>query len=591
MGKLDKNKQLSLEDTADAASEHAIHDKTPTPEQPDQIAPDADKQSEVESPESGKLLSSAKPAKTPKLARLKQFVTSRNFKICFPIFIVVLVAVFAFVPTLKYLVLNLFSSTSVQVVVVDDSSLAAVQGAKVAIGSHSAQTDSKGRTTLYHIPYGTDAYTITKEAYATIHASTTLGTSSNLIGPVKLHSTGVVVIFKAVNTLSKQPLNDFAVRITGSNISAQAGKSGLAVLKVPANKLGKLDFTLSAQGFNDATQTATISATPTNVPIAATITPAGKHYFLSNRSGKVDVYSSNLDGTDPAVVIPGTGAEGSDTTMLVSPDAKHAALVSKRDKETAADGSVEQALYLIDFTQKTIKRLDDGVPNFAVIGWSDNSHIVYSITSGNYQDTSGFKFKLADTSGQLATLFTGQYQPSYGFYREDPNHLYYIVNDSTIENYGINSIDLTTKQSQRLTQTPPDDTILQHTQPYTISFKINGAWSSINTKTQKVQSSSQPTQPAVDYVPSSDGSQFAWTENRDGKQSLIVADQNLSNPHMVTQDPVVSDILIWASKDYITYNSASLNSSADYIVYLPTGAITKISDVFAPSASDNYGGH
>jgi len=62
------------------------------------------------------------------------------------------------------------------------------------------------------------------------------------------------------------------------------------------------------------------------------LAPVGKVFFLSNAGGKIDVVSTNLDGTDRKVVLAGTGKEDrNNTVLLASSDWKYLALLSLRD--------------------------------------------------------------------------------------------------------------------------------------------------------------------------------------------------------------------------------------------------------------------
>jgi hypothetical protein len=519
--------------------------------------------------------------------KLKILLKSRYFRIGFPIFIVILVALFAFIPSLKYGLFNIFTSTSTSVLVVDDTTLAPVKDATIKLNGKSANTNDKGIAHLSGVSYGNVSYTVSKEAYINAKDSGKIIGSSTVLGPVKLHSNGIAVNFKANNLLSNETVKDFTISIANSNISAQSNKFGVATLKVPPYKLGKLSFQASGNGYNTSTTATNVSANQSTKPIDISLTPIGKHYFLSNQSGKIDVYSSNLDGTDPAVVIPGTGSEDNTTSLTVSPDGTHAALVSKRDKETAANGSIENALYIVDFSNKTIKRLDSGAIDMSVIGWSDNSHIIYTVDDGAFTQPNSDQFKIVNiSSGQISTLYSTESPPSYYFFNEDPNHLYYLVSDDTVADYGIDSINLTTQKTQRVYDTPPDNYQLLHVKPFQATFEVNDSWYNLNLTTQEVSAGTQSIEDN-DYTPSPSGSQVAWIETRNGKPSLIVANKDTNSERLVTQDPVATQIISWSDPNYIIYNSTTQDNSADYIVYVPTGVVTKISDVFVAS----YAGH
>ena len=246
MAKLDKRKDKAEEEFKDPASIEQ-EDESKETETPVETSSD---DTQADDAESGDDLADVEPLKaeepaTPKAqGRFRRLLQSRKFRITAPIVALVLILAGFFVPPVKYAVLNLFSNGKAQFVVVDDTTLAPVSGATVKVGSVSGKTDKNGKLTLKGLDFGSQSYSLTKESYATKKADFTVKTGDNLVGPVKVHSDGFPVEVRATNKLSGVKMTDFAVAIEGTNVSAQSTKAGVAVLKVPSSRLGKLKLSL-----------------------------------------------------------------------------------------------------------------------------------------------------------------------------------------------------------------------------------------------------------------------------------------------------------------------------------------------------------
>ncbi len=107
------------------------------------------------------------------------------------------------------------------------------------------------------------------------------------------------------------------------------------------------------------------------------LTPAGKVYFLSKLSGKIDVIKTNLDGTERHTVLAGVGTEEDrGTVLLATRDWKYLALLSRRD-------GLNPKLYLIDTSNDELTTIDGGASmTITPVGWSDKNFI-YTISKQN----------------------------------------------------------------------------------------------------------------------------------------------------------------------------------------------------------------
>src|SRR5262249_33988534 len=131
---------------------------------------------------------------------------------------------------------------------------------------------------------------------------------------VELQAEGRPVPVSVVNKINKQPLSGAVLAAAGA--TAKTDKSGRATLVLPADKKA-VKVKVSGDGFN-TTEAALMVTTEQNKANTFELTPAGKLYFLSNQSGKIDLVKVNLDGTERHVVLPGTGKEDKNNTVLLA---------------------------------------------------------------------------------------------------------------------------------------------------------------------------------------------------------------------------------------------------------------------------------
>src|SRR5262249_9184748 len=127
--------------------------------------------------------------------------------------------------------------------------------------------------------------------------------------------------------------------------------------------------TISAKGYNPLSGKLLVTSQAISDNSFA-VTPAGKLYFLSNLSGKIDVVKTDLDGTNRQTVLAGTGYENQySTVLLASRDWKYLALYVQRK----ATGNPE--IDLIDTSTDTMSNIDEGNASFALVGWAGDRFV------------------------------------------------------------------------------------------------------------------------------------------------------------------------------------------------------------------------
>src|SRR6185369_6056156 len=174
---------------------------------------------------------------------------------------------------------------------------------------------------------------------------------------IKLKATGVQVISQVSNVLSGGSVE--GVEVKAGDVQAATDKTGKAVLVFPPsanNTTQNIEY--SKDGFNTLMVSTKVQLG--GKPITAAVVPAGKVYYLSNRSGKIDLYESDLDGTGATVVLAGTGNEDTDTGILPSvKKPAYLALVSSREGKRDSYGSLIHSLYIFNTESKKYTKIED----------------------------------------------------------------------------------------------------------------------------------------------------------------------------------------------------------------------------------------
>jgi hypothetical protein len=293
-----------------------------------------------------------------------------NKKVSIPAGVVLLLALLLAVPFTRYVLAGTVLRQNYSVLVVDSQTHKAVTSATVALEGKTAATNNKGVATI-HANVGNATMLVTKKYYKDSKTSVLVPIGKQKTTTrITLQATGRQVQVFARNVISGQPLANVTIKALSTDAKTDA--KGEVTLVLPAGK-DVVDATLSGSGYNDAKVTVKVT-NPSAQDNHFTLTPAGKIYFLSDKSGKLDMVKTNLDGSDRQTVLAGTGKEDKPSTVLLaSRDWKYIALLSKRD------GGSDAKLFLIDTSNDQVTTMDEGQATFTPAGWSGH-RFVYTVS-------------------------------------------------------------------------------------------------------------------------------------------------------------------------------------------------------------------
>lgn len=561
---------------------------------------------------------------TNKFSKLWQACKSKK-KLSIPLTIIAVIILILAVPLTRYPLLGTFLKQKFSVSVVDSQTNKPISSAAVVVNGIALNTDNHGQATV-KTKVGNAQLTIAKKYYQSYKQRVLVPImKSKQARQFKLIATGRQVPLFVGNKITNQGLENVTISASGTEVKTE--KDGTVALVLPANQK-KVNATLSADGYNDAH----VSIQVTDQPIDANqfkLTPAGKIYFLSKLSGKIDVVKTDLDGANRQTVLSGTGQEDEGSTVLLaSRDWKYLALQARRD-------SGLPKLYLLETATDKLTTMDEGNVAFTLTGWLGQS-FVYRVDRNNVQawQPHATAIKAYNASNKSLTTIdetdaTGD-QNNYG--QETINWINILGNDEVVyfkawsashTNFSSLFPELQGKQNKLIGASASGNFTKKEIKTYSLNtnastggydFSPSSSYSNFlyepdelyfviytdNTvynslKDDQVTENDKNAQQFVEtgqsyptFLVSPDNKQTFWSEPRDGKNTLFVGDQNGAHG---TQIANLSDLTPygWYTNDYLL---ASKNSSELYILNKNgRGPLIKISDYHKPSLSFvGYGG-
>jgi hypothetical protein len=536
----------------------------------------------------------------------------RNRYIVLGIFVALLAAIY-FVPIARSNVAGLVVKAPVTVQVLDSKTSKAVSGATVSLAGKSAQTDATGKAKL-QVNAGSKTLKVTKKYYGGVTKSELVkvwaGTNSFKASLVPL---GRQVSVLVVNKITGKPVSGATVK--AGSADAKTDKNGKATLVISSDATTQA-ATVSLANYNDLKVTVTAGGTAAQNTFS--VTPAGKLYFLSNLSGKIDVVKTNLDGTDRQTVLAGTGSEDRySTSLLASRDWKYLALLSKRSGATAS-------VYLIDTTNgDKLTTIDQGDANFSLVGWSGD-RFVYQVTRNTVQNWQPNKqaLKSFDPANGQSTLLdqttaagSGDYDfigNSFGspylmgsqvVYLKNWSSSYTLRTQISSKQVELNAINadgsghkilktfsedpagLTSYLSASAQLYEPDGLYIDFqngVKDVFYQYEAGKVTEATDVTADTFYNTSYPT-----YLISPSGNSTFWGDQRDGKTTLSTGDDDAKNSKQIA---ALSDYKTygWFTDDYLL---VSKNSSELYVMGAVGGTPLKVTDYYKPAINYNgYGG-
>ncbi len=494
---------------------------------------------------------------------------------------------------LKYPVLGIVWKPTVDLRVIDADSSLPVSHATVTLAGQTEFTDKMGAAKFVRVQPGKTTVIVSRVAYANASEAQTIGFGDITLGTVKLKATGVRVGLQVTNVLTGSGVAD--VEVKAGDVQAMTDTAGKATLVFPpsANNTTQ-DIEYSKDGFN-ALKVST-KVVLNGGQIGASVVPAGKVYYLSNRSGKIDLYSSNLDGSGAEVVLAGTGSEDSDTGILTSAkNPAYLALVSSREGKRDAYGNPYHALFIFNTLSQKLTKIEDAYAFGNYRAWVADSLVYekYPQTGGGCPDLKAYA-PVAQKSTTLISAATTNSCPKLLAPYDDG--FFYSISAGTTEQDGVYFGQLGGKAAKRVAETPAASIVRQtkHTllsEYYSYNPNYTASWQSIDLEAlTSAKVANGPTNTSSRTYNDSVGDKYSsFIEERDGKTELYLTDSDGGSERKLTSLGSVNQFVTWVGDDYIVFSVTKSDESALYVVAVANSKVTKLADFYRAN-SRTYGG-
>jgi hypothetical protein len=387
-----------------------------------------------------------------------------------------------------------------------------------------------------------------------------------------LKAVGITLKFQAKDWLSDTPLT--AGTFSVGDVVAKANDQGIVQLAIPATdaKTVRVRATFGGSFIDKDFDVALDGSQP-----VITFVPAGKDYFVTNRSGGRAIYSSNVDGSEAVEVVPASPLETSSLTFTASPSGKYGVLASTRDGKKDAQNVLLQQVYVVDLATKKLTSVDSGQwVNF--VDWLGDT-LVYTV--GERQPgSSSVTQRLASVNVTSAKQTTLANAGSFGAARVGVDSVIYQANgDDSGNNPELRVVPVRGGGEKNLGYQVQQLAQLDHEK---FAYrKADGSWSEYNINTSQSKNASAPanTDRAFLASTSQDGQTRLVVGSVDGKVALIARSVGNSQEKTIYSHADIAGPVRLVGAGVVVFRQGSAN----YAVSISGGEPKKITNVTVPT--------
>lgn len=496
-----------------------------------------------------------------------------------------LLLTFAILPQSRYFVLNTVGvRSSASVKVLDESTGQPLKNVVVKIGAKDTKTDDNGVANLEQLKLGKAQFVIKKRAFAEVNKTITVGWGSNPLGNQEIKPVGVQYSFDLVDFLSKKSIEK--AEAVSDEYSAFSDDKGRLVLTLDKPGEEEIKITIKADGYRDEQINKLTEDKNTQ---SVTMVPAKKHFFVSKRSGKYDVYKIDVDGSNEQLVLSGTGNEREDMSLVSSPNKDMVAFISTRDGSRNKDGFLLSTLTLIDASSSELKSESiSSSEKIQIIGWSGNYLVYVKIIEGasgqtpdrhrliSYNTDNGSTKEIAKSNyfNDIAMVGSNIFYAPSGALDENGQKFY------KVDASGDNQKSVFDSEVWNIIRTDYD----------TLMFSVRDSWYEYDLKSNKVLATSGPPASRASrlYIDNQDAKKSLWIDQRDGKGALLVQDTGSSEDKVIQAKGGLSYPAQWINKSTLVYRVETKNETTDYVVNIDGGEPQLIKDVTNVGGLDRW---
>lgn len=486
-------------------------------------------------------------------------------------------------PSRYFLLNNVGVRSSASITILDETNQQPLKNVSVSLRGQTATTGSDGKVQFSHVKLGRTKLGINRRAFAALEKTVTLGWGSNPLGSVQLKAVGAQFSLTITDGLSNKPIA--AAEVSSNDLEAVADKDGNAILTVDTAKEQQLEVIVRATGYR---QEKVALGNDSNTQKVA-LTSVRKQPFISNRSGKYDLYKIDVDGKNEEMVLKATGYEQAEMGLVTHPTEDIVAFVATRDNVRNKDNFLLSTLLFIDLSDNSSEVISHA-ERIQVLGWTGSKLVFAQITSGasasspNRQRLMAYDYKTSKTVelaasnsfNDLALIGnTVYYAPSNAYTPNAPGGFYKITADAT------NKQTLLNKEVWNIFRADYSTLNLSVQQEW-YQYKISSAG-----QATKLSAAPGGLKNRV-YVDSVDGNHSLWLDERDGKGTLLLFDTKNATDKVVKTQAGLSSPVRWLDNTTLVYRIHTPQETADYVLNIEGGEAKKIRDVIHTDGVDRW---
>lgn len=499
--------------------------------------------------------------------------------------LILMVIVLAIVPNTRYFFLNIIGVRgSASLSVLDESTQLPLKNIHVKIANQSGLTDSEGKLKLYKIKLGKTQIAIEKRAFATKTIPVTIGWGSNPQGDITLKAVGTQYIFTATDFLSKKAIDK--AEASSGEATAIADKNGKITLTIDTAEAGDdaLPVTIKALGYRDEQLKLDLNA---KTEQKVEMVPARKQVFISNRTGKYDVYKIDVDGKNEKLVLAGTGNERNDMTLVPHPADEEVALVSTRDNLRNKDGYLLSTLSLINLGDNSAKSVAQS-ERIQIIGWIGDRLLYVQIAAGASASNPkrsrlmSYDYKTADKQEIASANYFNDVILVSGSV--------YFAPSTSYQNESVGLIKSNADGKTKKTIINQEVWNIFRISYDKLNLSIAQSWYEYKLGDEApTKLAITPANPRSRVYVDNNGSKHSlWVDQRDGKGVLLDYDVTAKTEKTLKTASGLNTPIRWVSSNTLIYRVHTNQETADYVLNIEGGEARKIRDVYNSSGIDQW---
>lgn len=509
-----------------------------------------------------------------------------------------------FVQPVRFILLNAAGVKAGIIISVRDAENGnTVEDAEVMVdGRHFdyfTQKDRSGQNAsvvIKDLKFGKHTFSVQKEGYSTKETTmnvvrfasrTTEGEAPTV---VNVTPEGLAVKVRVNHWLSGKPLQN--MRVTYASVSATTGFDGKATLVIPPTGQKEIDVEVAGDGFIAKKIKARVGEGEAEVAL----TENAKHYYVAKQNNRLNIYSSNLDGSEVKELIPGTGKETESTATLfeINANNKRAIFVSTRDGVRNAGGTLLEQLYAVDLEKGSMVKIDES-PLMGDVRWVDDDTFLY-VRDINDANTNLFKQREILTyntfSREKKTIAQVQ---GYNGLAVTSGKIFIaptsVVEGTSLKNNQNGLFSITADERQKLTIENKPVAEFAHTAWQTITYRTGAdEWHEFDVKSSnKKDLTGVPAKRSnAIFSVNSNESQVAWLEKRDGQNALLIkATADGATEKVVYRAEGVGQPVRWITDRMLIFRmNKTGKENANYVISLDGGEARKITNTASIGASN-----